>query len=163
MPEHHPLREPLARVIAATICGCGATPDEHPQFVEAQAHDVADAILTFPPIATALAAGIDSEEADRGAGREGSRVMGRADIEAAAKEKYPALQSDEDYLTYPRIALREFQRAAYIRGRLDQAEADARIAEGLQLAAGIEGPTDEDFAADARARTIAAAIRKGVE
>lgn len=50
--------------------------------------------------------------------------MARADIEAAAREKYPAdLWSKE----HPHDAQR-YRQEGYIQGRLDQAEADAQIA-----------------------------------
>lgn len=88
--------------------------------------------------------------------------MSRAELEAAAKEKYPAMRPDEEELTYPRSALREFQRAAYIQGRLDQAEADARIAEGRHDV-GWEGNPIWTARYPDDGRRIAAAIRKGVE
>lgn len=72
--------------------------------------------------------------------------MTRADLEAAAKEKYP----DTEWSTPATLAA---FRAAYIQGRLDQAEADARIAEAHR---------GSDHYVTAR-RAIAAAIRKGVE
>lgn len=77
--------------------------------------------------------------------------MSRADIEAAAEEKYPDA-SDRDFVG---DGSRARERAAYIRGRLDQAEADARIAGEVHAYRG----SVEQWAA----REIAAAIRKGVE
>lgn len=38
------------------------------------------------------------------------------DITLAAIDKYPALQPDAEELTYPRSALREFRRAAFVEG-----------------------------------------------
>ena len=52
--------------------------------------------------------------------------MTRADLEAAAEEKYPDAKWSSPATTTAFAAFRE----CYIRGRLDQAEADARIAEG---------------------------------
>jgi len=52
--------------------------------------------------------------------------MTRADLEAAAEEKYPERPEDGPMVS----ALVGAERAAYIQGRLDQAEADAHIAEG---------------------------------
>lgn len=86
--------------------------------------------------------------------------MSRADIEAAAEEKYPhyvAPTWDEGATrgdVMPSVdaswqnAEVDMQRAAYIQGRLDQAEADARIAEHMVYDGG---------------NRIAAEIRKGVE
>lgn len=76
--------------------------------------------------------------------------MTRADLEAAAKEKYPYSRPFTDSATFASA-----QRAAYIRGRLDQAEADARIAESIHAYRG----SVEQWAA----REIAAAIEKGVQ
>jgi hypothetical protein len=81
--------------------------------------------------------------------------MSRADLEREAEGKYPknivligVFGEEHDDAAD--------ERAAYIQGRLDQAEADARIAEGR-----------EGFGWTHRqqelARGIAAAIRKGVE
>jgi hypothetical protein len=53
--------------------------------------------------------------------------MTRADLEAAAKEKYPDTFGTD---RHPWWVARE--RAAYIQGRLDQAEEDAQIAEHLR-------------------------------
>lgn len=77
--------------------------------------------------------------------------MSRADLEAAAEEKYPLAEGYGP--TFNRV--RRKQRAAYIRGRLDQAEEDARIAEG--------NPGIEEGYGVAHAIRIAAAIRKGVQ
>lgn len=66
--------------------------------------------------------------------------MTRADIEAAAEEKYPF----------------DFRRAAYIRGRLDQAEEDARIARSMS-----ENEADGYYGQ--ACFEVAAAIEKGVE
>jgi hypothetical protein len=88
--------------------------------------------------------------------------MTRADLEAAAAEKYPHYvaptwdegATKEDVM--PSVdaswqnAEADMQRAAYIRGRLDQAEADA------QLILGTPGGSWEG-------NRFAAAIRKGVE
>lgn len=84
--------------------------------------------------------------------------MSRAELEAAAAERYPDA-ADWEFVGQ---GSRAGQRAAYIRGRLDQAEADARVAEGYRLG---EPPFSGD-AADLRdytRRGIAAAIRQGVE
>lgn len=84
--------------------------------------------------------------------------MSRAELEAAAAEKYPITNPYTEAAAWATA-----QRAAYIQGRLDQAEADAQIAEATQFGELLVAMNDIDFAADARARTIAAAIRKGVE
>lgn len=84
--------------------------------------------------------------------------MTRADLEAAAEAKYP---------TPERVTIlsarAEWERAAYVRGRLDQAEADAQIAEARPFE-GVMFYTSyhQDGYEDARDE-IAAAIRKGVE
>ena len=81
--------------------------------------------------------------------------MTRADLEAAAEEKYGP--KTDPTVTKSTDRLRAERRKAYVRGRLDQAEADAQIAEA-------------DFSQPTRMRRenytredIAAAIRKGVE
>ncbi len=77
--------------------------------------------------------------------------MSRADLEAAAEEKYPA---SLPYNAAFERAMRD--REAYIQGRLDQAEADARIAKMWPFSREL---------ADGAATTgvvIAAAIREGV-
>ena len=83
--------------------------------------------------------------------------MTRADIEAAAEEKYPDYEPHiGDRMQYP-VEVIDRERAAYIRGRLDQAEADAQIAKMWPLSREL---------ADGAATTgvvIAAEIRKGVE
>lgn len=78
------------------------------------------------------------------------RLMTRADLEAAAEEKYPYSRPFTEFAT-----LASAQRAAYIQGRLDQAEADKRIAESIHAYRG----SVEQWAA----REIAAEIEKGVE
>ena len=50
---------------------------------------------------------------------------GKERLEAAAEEKYP-----EHWFEGGKSYVRARERAAYVQGRLDQAEADARIAEG---------------------------------
>ena len=73
--------------------------------------------------------------------------MSRADLEAAAEEKYP----DTEWSTPATLAaLRE----AYIRGRLDQAEADAQIARSMS-----ENEADGYYGQ--ACFEVAAAIRKG--
>lgn len=78
--------------------------------------------------------------------------MSRADLEAAAAEKYPV---NIERHTGDDFDMNANERAAYIQGRLDQAEADARIAEQVHAYRG----SVEQWAA----REIAAAIGKGVE
>lgn len=81
--------------------------------------------------------------------------MARADIEAAAEEKYP----DTEWSTPATLAA---FRAAYIQGRLDQAEADEQIAESLDF--GPDGPPLHQASRHRwGAKQAAAAIRKGVE
>jgi hypothetical protein len=89
----------------------------------------------------------------------------RADLEAAAAEKYPHYVTPtwEDGATKEDVvpsfdaewqnAEADMQRAAYIQGRLDQAEADAQIADGR-----MHPDSRECVICD-----IAAEIRKGVE
>lgn len=80
--------------------------------------------------------------------------MSRADIEAAAREKYPALTWQDDAQIY--------RQEGYIQGRLDQAESDARIAESLDF--GPDGPPLHQASRHRwGAKQAAAAIRKGVE
>jgi len=86
--------------------------------------------------------------------------MTRADIERAAEEKYP-----EPERFTPQWVRAEWERAAYIRGRLDQAEADAQIAEDKRTG-NYEYPDDWTEYAEAvngTADGIADAIKKGVE
>jgi hypothetical protein len=83
--------------------------------------------------------------------------MSRADIERAAEEKYPA---SLPYNAAFERAMRD--REAYIRGRLDQAEADAQVAETLDF--GPDGPPLHQASLHRwGAKQAAAAIRKGVE
>lgn len=74
-------------------------------------------------------------------------MMTRADLEAAAEEKYP--------VPHP---LTLGLRAAYVQGRLDQAEADARTAE---VSSRRWHPETGRYGS--AAASIAAAIREGVE
>lgn len=71
--------------------------------------------------------------------------MSRADLEAAAAKKYP----DTEWSTPALLAV---VREAYIQGRLDQAEADAKLAEEVATETG-----------EGIAEWVAAEIRKGVE
>lgn len=110
--------------------------------------------------------------------------MSRVDLEAAAAEKYPHYvtptweegATKEDVL--PSIdaewqnAEADMQRAAYIRGRLDQAEADARIAENYSEEA-LARRDDSDYPESwigmqyhgmhHGAADVAIRIRRGVE
>lgn len=79
--------------------------------------------------------------------------MTRADLEAAAAERYPDA-ADWEFVGQ---GSRAGQRAAYVRGRLDQAEADARIFDGWHL--GDKGSKRKYEWLE----RIAAAIREGVE
>ena len=79
--------------------------------------------------------------------------MTRADLEAAAEEKYP----ETEWSTPATLAA---FRAAYIQGRLDQAEADKRIAE--ESSGGYDQSDWRDVDEAARGR-IAAEIQKGVQ
>lgn len=88
--------------------------------------------------------------------------MTRADLEAAAEEKYPPYGYTEvredgllHFVPVPNPA-RVVARAAYIQGRLDQAEADARIARSMH-----ENEADGYYGQ--ACFEVAAAIRKGVE
>ncbi len=83
------------------------------------------------------------------------RLMTRADLEAAAKEKWREYKATGAVKHHGRAKSHFI--AAYIRGRLDQAEADAQIAKMWPLSREL---------ADGAATTgvvIAAEIRKGVE
>lgn len=82
--------------------------------------------------------------------------MTRADLEAAAAERYPWGSG----WAFNRV--QQEQRDAYIQGRLDQAEADARIAEGRHDV-GWEGNPLWTARYPDDGRRIAAEIRKGVE
>ncbi len=84
--------------------------------------------------------------------------MSRTELEAAAAERYPQPKkvvgaSSLGEVTYMIGPVPRSERAAYIQGRLDQAEADARIAEQVHAYRG----SVEQWAA----REIAASIRKG--
>jgi len=93
--------------------------------------------------------------------------MTRAEIEAAAKEKYPYSRPFTEAAAWATA-----QRAAYIQGRLDQAEADARIAEGYSEEA-MAQRNDSDYpelwigmqyhGMHHGAADVAIRIRKGVE
>lgn len=92
--------------------------------------------------------------------------MTRADLEAAAEEKYGP--KSDPKVTKSTERLRAERRKAYIQGRLDQAEADAQIAEA-ETPWSIMGHPEFDqkrvmasSIATERER-IAAEIRKGVE
>lgn len=93
--------------------------------------------------------------------------MSRADLEAAAAEKYP------DAHPYSGRSYAEArERAAYIQGRLDQAEADARIAESYSEEA-LAQRNDSDYPESwigmqyhgmhHGAADVAIRIRRGVE
>lgn len=82
--------------------------------------------------------------------------MSRADLEAAAREEYPSDTAN------PLRGFNEAQRVAYVQGRLDQAEADARIAEGRHDV-GWEGNPIWTARYPDDGRRIAAAIRKGAQ
>lgn len=84
--------------------------------------------------------------------------MSRADLEAAAEEKYPVEWASDDHTA---SALADM-RAGYVQGRLDQAEADARIAEGRHDV-GWEGRPIMTALYPCDGQSIAAAIRKGVQ
>lgn len=70
----------------------------------------------------------------------------------AAEERYPALQPDADELTYPRAALREFQRGAFVAG-VDYAR--EQIAQELHDWAALHAGPDGAFFADLWERRIA--------
>lgn len=74
--------------------------------------------------------------------------MARADIEAAAREKYPAMTWQDDAQRY--------RQEGYIQGRLDQAEADAQIARSMS-----ENEADGYYGQ--ACFEVAAEIEKGVE
>lgn len=82
--------------------------------------------------------------------------MTRADIEAAAEEKYPLWTWHDDAQRY--------RQEGYIQGRLDQAEADKRIAEDApgSTATGYYASNFDSGYQEAQ-NFIAAEIRKGVE
>lgn len=57
--------------------------------------------------------------------------MSRADLEREAEEKYPILKMFDSRSSVAERDRTDCERAAYIRGRLDQAEADAQIARSM--------------------------------
>lgn len=84
--------------------------------------------------------------------------MSRADLEAAAEEKYPVEWASDDHTA---SALADM-RSGYIQGRLDQAEADARIAEAFKPERDRPDAPKPDWER-VTVEIIAAAIRKGVQ
>lgn len=94
--------------------------------------------------------------------------MSRADLEAAAEERYTVMQGYGR--TFNRVQRK--QRAAYIQGRLDQAEAEARIAENYSEEA-LARRDDSDYPESwigmqyhgmhHGAADVAIRIRRGVE
>lgn len=88
--------------------------------------------------------------------------MARADLEAAAEGKYPRPRFPINPVLESLGEARELLRAAYIQGRLDQAEADARIAES-GLFDGDDPRSSDEVAYNTGRLEAAAAIRKGVQ
>lgn len=77
----------------------------------------------------------------------GSDFVDRAKLEALAEEHAPALNSDDEELTYPRSALRGFKRSSFLAGAAAYAALlDAETTEEWGVENDVGGVYTEDLA-----------------